>query len=196
MKPMIASATARTAQVSLDIQSNVRHMHPEEEVHEHAEHARQPFDKKVAASMAGIAAALAVVAVFGQLSNTEEIIGQQKASEQWAYYQAKNIRRYVSEVAHDTLFAMKSEKAGEYTEKAKQYRKEADEIQEQAKEFEKESLSYGHKARRLHFGEIFLEIALVFASLAILTKRELIWVTAIVGALIGIGTAATSLLLH
>lgn len=171
-------------------------MHAEEEVHEHAEHARHPFDKKVAASMAAIAAALAVVAVFGQLSNTEEIIGQQKASEQWAYYQAKNIRRYVSEVAHDTLAAQKSDKAEDYTQKAKQYRKEADDIQEKAKEFEDESKAASHKAHRLHFGEIFLEIALVFASLAILTKRELIWMTSMVAALIGAGIAATSLFLH
>lgn len=171
-------------------------MHAEEEVHEHAEHAKHPFDKKVAASMAAIAAALAVVAVFGQLSNTEEIIGQQKASDQWSFYQAKNNRRYASEVANDMLMAVNAEKAEAYKRKGEQYRKEADDIQERAKEFETESRSAGHKAHRLHFGEIFLEIALVFASLAILTKRELIWMTAMVFALVGAGIAATSLFLH
>ena len=53
-------------------------MSPDEELREHAEHARAPFDKKVAATMAMIAAALAVVSVFGHISTTEELLLQQK----------------------------------------------------------------------------------------------------------------------
>src|SRR5258708_20000065 len=77
-----------------------------EELKEHAEHAQHPFDKRVAASMAIIAAALAVVSVLGHLFATEELLLQQKASDQWSYYQAKSIRRYQSEVAKDLFPAM------------------------------------------------------------------------------------------
>jgi len=48
----------------------------------------------------------------------------------------------------------------------------------------------------LHLGEIFLEIAIVFASLAILTKRPLLYWTAVASGLIGVTFALTELLVH
>jgi len=74
------------------------------------------------------------------------------------------------------------------------YQKESEEIQVKAKELQSESDFAGRKALRLHIGEVFLEIAIVFASLAILTKRTFLWMTAIGSALIGVATAATQML--
>lgn len=172
-------------------------MSAEEELQEHAEHAKQPFDKKVAATMAIIAAAMAVVTVLGQLSVSEELLSQQKASDQWSYYQAKSIRRYQSDVARDMLVALKgdSKMADKYAENGKKYREEGDKIQDGARELEKESAAKGREALRFHFGEVFLEIALVFASLAILTKRSILWLTAIALGAVGIGSALTTLML-
>jgi len=167
-----------------------------EELQEHAEHAREPFDKKVAATMAIIAAALAIVSVLGQLTVSEEIGAQQRASDQWAYYQAKSIRRYESEIARDLMAALKNEKSADYAAKVDGYRKDGEAIQEKAQELENESHLRGRQAFRLHFGEIFLEIAIVFASLAILTKRPILWWTAMAGGLIGVGIAATTLTIH
>ena len=82
-------------------------MSVEEELQESIEKAKEPFDKHVAATMAIIAACLAVVAVGGQLMVTEELLEQQKASDQWSYYQAKSIRRYQSEVARDLFAGLK-----------------------------------------------------------------------------------------
>jgi hypothetical protein len=168
----------------------------EEELHEHAEHARAPFEKRVAATMAAIAAALAIVSVLGHLSAAEELVNQQRASDQWSYYQAKNIRRYESEIARDVLTGLKSEKASEYSKNLERYEKEGEAIQEKAKEFETESHLKGRQALRLDFGEIFLEIAIVFASLAILTKRPLLWWTAIIGSSIGAAIAVTTFAIH
>ncbi len=167
-----------------------------EELQEHAEHAQGPFDKRVAASMAIIAAMLAVVSVLGHITTTEELLSQQKASDQWAYYQAKSIRRYESEIARDMFANMKNEKLSEqYTKNGEKYKKDDEEIQKEAKALEDESHLKGKQALRLHFGEVFLEIAIVFASLAILSKREFVWYGAIVLALVGVGIASTTLLL-
>ncbi len=167
-----------------------------EELQEHAEHAQGPFDKRVAASMAIIAALLAIVSVLGHLTTTEELLEQQKASDQWSYYQAKSIRRYESEIARDIFASMKNEKLSEqYVKNAEKYKKDDEEIQKEAKELENESHLKGKKALRFHFGEVFLEVAIVFASLAILSKRELIWYAALVLALVGAGIASTSFLL-
>jgi len=167
-----------------------------EELQEHAEHAQGPFDKRVAGSMAIIAALLAIVSVLGHLTTTEELLNQQKASDQWAYYQAKSIRRYESEIARDLFATMKNEALSEqYVKNAEKYKKDDEEIQKQAKELEEESHLRGRQALRLHFGEVFLEVAIVFASLAILSKRALIWYAAIVLAVVGVGIAGTTILL-
>lgn len=163
-----------------------------EELQENSEHASSGFDKQVAITMAIIAAALAIVAVLGHLAATEELLNQQRASDQWSFYQAKSIRRYESDVARDTLAALKSpELAEKYAKNSERYSKEGEEIQEKAKEYQAESDHEGHKALRLHLGEVFLEIGIVFASLAILTKRRFIWMSSIVLALAGVGVAAT-----
>jgi hypothetical protein len=171
-----------------------------EELSEETEHAKAPFDKKVAATMAIIAAALAVVSVFGQLLENEELLKQAKASDQWAYYQAKSIRRYESDVARDLFKNLPGEAAAKgvekYTANMERYQKEGEEVQTEARGLEKESELKGNQALRLHLGEIFLEIGIVFASLAILTKRNLIWIASIGSALTGSAIAATMLLLR
>jgi hypothetical protein len=168
-----------------------------DELSEHTEHAKAPFDKKVAASMAAIAAALAIVSVSGQLWANEELLAQQKASDQWAFYQAKSIRRYESDIARDLMKAQSGEIAASTAEKyaanSERYQKEGEEIQAEAKKLETESALKGRQALRLHFGEIFLEIGLVFASLAILTKRTGIWIASLVSAGAGIAIALTAL---
>jgi hypothetical protein len=166
-----------------------------DELQEHSHDASGSFDKRVAVTMAIIAAALAVVSVLGHIESTEELLSQQRASDQWAFYQAKSIRRYQSEVARDVLGGLgKNEAAGKYAGNMERYQKESEEIQVKAKELQSESDFAGRKALRLHIGEVFLEIAIVFASLAILTKRTFLWMTAMGRALIGVATAATQML--
>ena len=171
-----------------------------EELHENAEHANDPFTRRAGATMAIIAACLAVVAVSGHISTTEELLLQQKASDQWAYYQAKSLRRYQSDVARDIFAALPGEAAVKGAEKYKtnleRYEKEGEQIQEKAREFEAESGLMGHRALRFHFGEVFLELAIVFSSLAILTRRSMFFAAGIVGAVIGIVVGASAALLH
>src|SRR5438270_6815383 len=129
-------------------------MEATEELQEHAEHARAPFDKRVAATMAMIAAALAVVSVLGHIETTEELLLQQKSSDQWAFYQAKSIRRYESEIARDVLGSINGASAPklvqQYTANTDRYRKESDEISKEATALQDESHLRGHQALRLH----------------------------------------------
>ena len=170
-------------------------MSVDEELQEHAEHAREPFERKVAVTMAAIAALLAIVSVLGHILSTEEVLAQQKASDQWSYYQAKAMRRYESEIARDVLAALPSQNgkdATKYSANVERYEKETDEIQGEAKKLEAESFLRGRQATRLHVGEVFLELAIVLASLAILTKRAVIWSGSLVTAGIGVAIAATT----
>jgi len=169
-------------------------MSTEEELQEHAEHAHNPFDKRVAASMAIIAAGLAVVSVLGHYFNTEELMAQQRASDQWSYYQAKSIRRYESGSFADILAAVKApEAAQKYKANAAKYDADMKEINEKAADLEHERDLHHHRALRLDVGEVFLEIAIVLASLAILSKRYFLWwvglISGIAGAVIAASTA-------
>src|SRR5215471_6831121 len=128
-------------------------MSANEELEEHAHHARDPFDRRVAVTMAIIAAALATVSVVAHIFSNEELLAQQKASDQWAYYQAKSIRRYESDIARDLLKMQTGDTAAKAAEKysasSERYQKEGDDIQAEARKLESESTLKGRQARRL-----------------------------------------------
>ena len=174
-------------------------MSVDEELQEHAEHAKDPFDKRVAVTMAIIAAMLAVDGVMGHLLTTEELLLQQKASDQWAYYQAKSGRRYASEVAVDLFKGfpeLKAEMGEKYKKAAEKYRSDDEEITKEAKALEGESHMKGAQAHRLDYGEVFLELGIVFASMAILTKRNVIWMASIGSALVGLAIALSMFMIR
>jgi hypothetical protein len=110
-----------------------------------------------------------------------------------AYYQAKSIRRYESDIARDMFKSMSGEAAAKGTEKyqgnIEKYQKEGEEIQGEARKLEGESEFNGKRALRMHIGEIFLEMGIVLASLAILSKREIAWYGSIASALVGVAIA-------
>lgn len=173
-------------------------MSVEEELQEHAEHAKDPFERKVALSMAVVAALMAIVSVMGHILTTDELLAQQKASDQWAFYQAKSIRRYESDVARDLLAAVSAGPAGinKYAANVDRYEKEGEEIQIEAKRLEEESHVRGAQAVRTHVGEVFLEMAIVLASLAILSKRKAMWFASMASGAAGTLIAATAALIR
>jgi hypothetical protein len=168
-------------------------MSPHEEVEEHVHHAHDPFEKSVAATMAIVAALLAVVSVLGQHFNTEKLLAQGKASDEWAYSQAKDIRHYIAQTTHDTLQDLRPGSAvvGTYDQDAKKYKKDASDIQNKARELEQERDANGKKADRFHLGEVFLEVAIVLSSLSILTKRRPFFFGGLLAAFAGVLIGAT-----
>jgi len=170
-------------------------MSTHDEVEEHVHHAHDMYEKSVAGCMAVIAALLAIVSVLGQHYNTEQLLKQQMASDQWAYYQAKDIRRYSAQIAQDSLGSVRADLKllGKYKDDSARYRKQADDIQEKARELEHERDADGGRARRFHFGEVFLEIAIVLSALAILTRRKPLFYGGLASAITGVIWAGTGL---
>ena len=71
---------------------------------EHAEHsAHDPSLLPVTFTMAVLAVVLAATTLLGHRAHTEELLFQSKATDQWAYYQAKNIREHTYELFLDLL---------------------------------------------------------------------------------------------
>jgi hypothetical protein len=128
---------------------------------------------------------------------------QNRATDQWAYYQAKNIRLHNYDMGLDMLplieFKDKAQ-AGKVQEKyqaqVNRYTKEQAEIEEQAKDFEGESARAQRKADRFDLGEVFLEIALVISSLALLSRKQVFWFLGMISGVAGLAVAVTGYLMH
>lgn len=170
-------------------------MSVDEELQEHAEHAREPFDKKVAATMAIIAAALAVVSVLGQIMTTEELRMQQKAADSWAHRQAQRGREYQAKATAELLTALHMP-PGDYRKDMQHFANDAKDSQKKAEDFDKDADRAENRAFRLHLGEVFLELAIVLASLAILSKREMMWYAGIISGATGVAIATTMMLVR
>ncbi len=174
------------------------------EIHEQAEEARHnPSLKPVSLTMAVFAVLLASVSLLGHRSHTEEVLAQSKASDQWAFYQAKSIRRHTYEIFAElmstttTKDAAKAQQNSEkFTQQAERYRDEQKEIEKEARSLEHEVLVAGRKANRFNLGEVFLEIALVVTSITLLTANRGYWVMGLVFAALGVVVAGTGFLVH
>jgi uncharacterized protein DUF4337 len=174
------------------------------ELQENAEHGREnPSLAPISVTMAILAVCVAVVSLLGHRAHTEELLLQNRATDQWSYYQAKNIRRHNYEMGLDLLSMVEfkdkaqADKVREkYRHEAERYTKEQAEIEEQAKDLEKESALEQRKANRFDLGEVFLEIALVISSLALLSRKRFYWCLGIASGIAGLVVAATGFLLH
>jgi Domain of unknown function (DUF4337) len=175
-----------------------------QELHEHAEHGREHPDlAPISLTMAVLAVLVATVSLLGHRTHTEEIILQNKVTDQWAYYQAKNIRRHNDEMFADltTIVAAKDAEAAaklgeKYHGEADRYKEEQKELEKEARATEEETKLATRKADRYDLGEVFLEIALVVTSITLLSGRRIFWHLGLLTAAAGIVVAVSALILH
>src|SRR4051794_27306205 len=123
--------------------------------HEHAPH--DPFDRRVAMTMVVVAALLAAVKVLGHRAHNDTLhhqilagVSHTKASDQWAYFQAKKQRQYLYEseagllavtakdAANPTAASDAARMATDWQKKAQRYETETKEIEAEARKLEKE----------------------------------------------------------
>jgi len=176
-----------------------------EELKEHAEEAAEKGGMApVTITMAILAVLVAAVSLLGHRAHTEEIINQTKATDQWAYYQAKDIRRHAYELFLDELSVVTTVQNSEQVEKVKdKYEKEIERYRDQQKDIENEAKSgeddvkrEGKRADRFDLGEVMLEAALVICSITLLTRNKLFWGIGLLLALLGIVVASGGFLIH
>ncbi len=168
------------------------------ELQESAEHAHHnPSLAPVSLTMAVLAVLVAVASLLGHRAHTEEVVLQALASDQWSYYQAKNIRQH-----EDELFVA-SNNAGtaadvrdKYAKEAERYKKEKDDIQEKARELEREVASERKRADRYDLAEVFLEIGLVITSITLLSGKRIFWHLGIGISVVGVVVAIMGATVH
>lgn len=174
------------------------------ELHEHAEHTREHPDlAPITITMAVLAVLVATVSLLGHRTHTEEVILQNRVTDQWSYYQAKNIRLHTDELFADlanVVTSKNAEGAAKLEEKvraeADRYKDEKKELETKARELEQEFALTHRKADRFDLGEVFLEIALVITSITLLSGRRIYWHFGLVTAVAGVLIAGSAWLLH
>jgi hypothetical protein len=175
-----------------------------QELHEHAEHAHQnPSLAPVSLTMAVLAVLVAVASLLGHRAHTEEVILQAKSSDQWAYYQAKNIREHEDELFTDLTAVIPGKDVEsmakvreKYGQEAERYKNDKEEIQAEARKLELEVGVERARADRLDLAEVFLEIGLVITSITLLSGRRLFWYLGMVFGVVGIVIAVTGALIR
>ena len=153
--------------------------------------------------MAVLAVVLAATTLLGHRSHTEEVLMQSKATDQWAYFQAKNIREHSYEVFLDFLSitpvkdpALADKLKEKYSHEVERYKDELKEIDKEARSLEAESAMAQRKANRFDLGEVCLDAAIVIASLTLLTKRREFWQLGVLMGFVGLGITLSGLLIH
>lgn len=169
-----------------------------QELKENAEHGHaNPTMAPVSLTMAVLAVAVAVVSLLGHRAHTEEVVLQAKSSDQWAYYQAKNIRQHEDElfVAANGAGAATTAR-DKYAQEAERYKKDKDDIQSEARKLEGEVASERSRADRYDLSEVFLEIGLVITSITLLSGRRIFWHLGIVMSVVGVVVAVMGAIVH
>ena len=154
--------------------------HLSEQINEKAE---ELYEKKerwtlhVAISTALMAVLAAIAGLLAGHHSNEALIDQIKASDQWAYYQAKSIKAEIRSIQPTSIASTKTS-----PEKTKQ---EEEKIKSQAEEHTKTSEMHLQKHILLARAVTLLQISIAISAIAILTRKRFLWVAGIAVALGG-----------
>ena len=178
-------------------------MHGDLEGHEAHEHAGEPWTLPVAVTMSILTVLVAMATLLAHRAATDKLLEQTKATDQWAYYQAKNIRLHEMQVAVDLLGSLApadKEKAAatreKYAKQVERYQDDKDEISDKAKELESEGAHLSRREDRFDLAEVILEIGLIICSLTLITRKMPFWYAGIALGVVGFLVALTGLFVH
>ncbi|HTW60998.1 MAG TPA: DUF4337 domain-containing protein [Terracidiphilus sp.] len=174
------------------------------ELKEHAEHGSHDSGMRpVAFTMAVLAVLVAITTVLGHRTHTEAILTQNRATDQWNFYQAHKIRSNDTELMTDLLGVVTvsdpkaaAKLAKSYADHQAKWAQELDEAEKQAHELEADVTRAEARANRFDLAEALLEIGLVITSVTLLTHSRIYWYLGIVFSLAGIASIASAFVLR
>lgn len=178
----------------------------------HETHAEAPFDRKVAMTIAMVAACLAGVSLLGHRAHndvlrltSESSVDEINSSNGYAWYQAQRVRQAMLELNKTQLEIqpvptdpeakkLREKTLKQWEDKINEYKTELETRRKDAEKFKQDAKEKSHQAHFKHkqgnlldIGHLAVELGLVFCSIAILTKRKSFWATGVLACLIGVG---------
>ena len=158
------------------------------------------FTRRVALTTAVYAVVLAVTSLGGNNASKDMMLAQQQAADQWAYYQAKNIRGHQTKLQRQWLELDLAERGREMQEEArkrfealilkweeeeKRYDTEKEELKKEAEKLEHERDVSRAKDPYFDYAEVLLQISIILASIAILSTSRPVFAISVVLACLG-----------
>jgi hypothetical protein len=165
------------------------------------EHAADPNTRRVGILVGVVGILLSVVTIASHRAHTEAVIHRTESNDAWAYYQAKKIREYTSEVAVTLLHALSAEPAKleapvQKLESARaKYAADAEKIQDDARAKDGETKIEERRALRFDIGEGFLELGLVLCSLYFLARKSFFPIFGVLASAVGTAMGVAGFLL-
>lgn len=164
------------------------------------EQKKDVFSKRVALCTALFAVMLAITSLGGNNAAKEMMLSQQQASNQWAFYQSKVMREHLYRVEQQKAAALLAERGAamnpqarelyesnrrSYAAEEKRYAAEKLGIEQTAKKLESQRDVGVTKDPYFDYAEALLQIAIVMASISILSGSRPVFGLSIVCAVTG-----------
>jgi Flp pilus assembly protein TadB len=130
--------------------------------------------------------------------SSKAVLSQAKASDQWAFYQAKSVKSYLFEMQKENLELSKhsstdasyladlDKRIQSYDDKIKKYAKEKEDISKAAKVLEDDRDNAKKHGEPFGMAIIFLQICILLSSISALIKKPMLWYISIAVGLVGI----------
>ncbi|MEO8765663.1 MAG: DUF4337 domain-containing protein [Ginsengibacter sp.] len=145
-----------------------------EEINERAKKGKK-WSLYLAISTAFMAVLAAIAGLMAGHYSNEALIEQIKASDQWAYYQAKGIKAEIAGISSLKDSALREK-----------YKTEQKAIKETAEDFQKRSQVYLDKHVTLARAVTMFQIAIAISAISILTSKRWLWYFAILLSMAGL----------
>ena len=127
------------------------------------------------------------------MQKNDALLAQSKASDEWAYYQAKSVKATVYTAQAEAWKKTNPEAAAKDEAEALRYGNEEQEISKTAKEFENEvkkdtelsdkSMEHHH---RFAYAVTMFQISIALAAVSALSRQKSVWYTGLLVGLIGL----------
>ena len=168
--------------------------------------AADPFEKRVAISIAVLAVILSFVGNLGDNAKTDAIIKTNEASNQWGYFQAKSIKGQMAGMESELLDSLggvnppngyrndepRQKAMARLKSEAARYDKEKEEIKMKAEDLQKQATRDSAINDRCDLASLMLQIAVVICSVAILSHWRGFWIAGLALGLAGAIAGATA----
>ena len=146
--------------------------------------AADPFEKRVAITIAVLAVILSFVGNLGDNAKTDAIIKTNEASNQWGYFQAKGIKGQMAGMQGELLAALggaqpdeaRTKEIARLNSETARYESEKAEIKKKAEDLQQQAARDSTINDRCDLASLMLQIAVVICSVAILSRWHAFWI--------------------
>ncbi len=122
------------------------------------------------------------------VAKNDAVLLQNKATDMWNYYQAKDMRYHMYTIAN---YIKSNQQFEDYIKKYKKQKesiiKQAKELEEQVKQKTIQSEHYYEKHHMFMISQLLLQIGIAVASVSALTRRKEFFYVSLISAIIGFG---------